>query len=204
MMVGIYNRSVILTYIGVAISLFGMHLALTGKMNFAFSCLIIAGICDLFDGKIANMCKRTEEEKLFGIEIDSLADMVNFIAFPIVILFALDLHEWYHILIYILYTLTGITRLAFFNIGVKENEKHVPSKYYRGLPVTYSALIFPIFWLLSLVISYSTFTIVYSFLMFAISVFFVLDVKILKPKGKAYLFFSALAVILLIFFLGII
>ena len=47
----------------------------------------------MFDGKVARMCKRTEEEKQFGIQIDSLADTINFIALPVVIMLSLGMNS---------------------------------------------------------------------------------------------------------------
>ncbi|QQS18413.1 CDP-alcohol phosphatidyltransferase family protein [Candidatus Saccharibacteria bacterium] len=41
-----------------------MIFALRGKVSYGFVCLMIAGICDIFDGTVARHCKRTEDEKL--------------------------------------------------------------------------------------------------------------------------------------------
>lgn len=51
-MIGFYNYSVIVTYIGVALSVSGMALASTGQFKFAILCLALAGACDTFDGKL--------------------------------------------------------------------------------------------------------------------------------------------------------
>ena len=67
MLIGCYNKSVILTYLGVITSLFGM--LATKNINIQMICLVIAGICDMFDGTIARMCKRTNTEKKFGVQI---------------------------------------------------------------------------------------------------------------------------------------
>ena len=53
-MIGFYNYSVIVTYIGVALSVSGMALASTGQFKFAILCLALAGACDTFD----EMCIR--------------------------------------------------------------------------------------------------------------------------------------------------
>lgn len=193
MFVGKYNKSVILTYAGVAISVFGMFLALNEHVNYAMLCLIIAGICDLFDGKIARMIKRTEEEESFGVQIDSLADMIDFVALPVVIFFGLGLSAWYHIALYALYTLCAIARLGYFNITVAGMKKEEPLKHYNGLPVTYAALIFPLIWLLTFVVSGQIFSIIYTAAIALVALLFVLNVKIAKPKGIAYIFFIVLA-----------
>ena len=74
MFIGKYNKSVILTYIGVAFAFSGMAFALYERLPAAMLCLIAAGICDLFDGAAARRCKRDETAKEFGVQIDSLAD----------------------------------------------------------------------------------------------------------------------------------
>ena len=63
MFIGVYNLSVLLTYLGVCFAVFGMYLAITGNIPAAVMCLILAGVCDMFDGYVARKCKRTEDEK---------------------------------------------------------------------------------------------------------------------------------------------
>ena len=90
------KKSVIVTYLGIIFGIISMGFAFT-KMAFAevayirysLILLMLAGVCDMFDGKIARMCKRTEAEKEFGIQIDSLADTVNFVVLPVVIMLSL-------------------------------------------------------------------------------------------------------------------
>ena len=121
MFIGKYNKSLIITYLGVAFAIIGMFFALSNNLQYAMVCMVIAGVCDMFDGKVARLCKRDEEEKKFGVEIDSLADMVAFVTFPVVIGYSMGLNSWYNILSYILLVLAGITRLGFFNISVSHN-----------------------------------------------------------------------------------
>ena len=53
MLIGFYNYTVILTYIGLISSVYGMTEALDGHFTKAIACLVISGICDMLDGKIA-------------------------------------------------------------------------------------------------------------------------------------------------------
>ena len=77
-MLGVYDYTVILTYISLWISIGGMMLSLNGHLDLAVLCLALSGLCDMFDGKIARTKKdRTEIEKRFGIQIDSLCDIVS-------------------------------------------------------------------------------------------------------------------------------
>ena len=77
-MIGFYNASVILTYLGVVSAVFGMSQAFNGNFKIAILCLMISGLTDMYDGTIAKMIKRSEDAKKFGIEIDSLCDLVCF------------------------------------------------------------------------------------------------------------------------------
>jgi len=201
MIIGKYNKSVILTYAGVVMSVAGIFLALHGTyIRYAVMLLIIAGICDLFDGKIARACKRTEEEKSFGIQIDSLADMVDFVAFPVILLYCLTGgNRWYHYLIYVIYTLCAVIRLGYFNITVEGRQTEEPVSHYNGLPVTYAAMIFPLTWLASQVIPARWLPdnlfgyIVYPAVMLLTAAAFILNIKIAKPRGIAYIFLILLA-----------
>ena len=74
-MIGFYDYTVIMTYISVVSSMIGIFCAVTDHISAAVCCLAFSGLCDMFDGKIARTKNnRTEEEKCFGIQIDSLAD----------------------------------------------------------------------------------------------------------------------------------
>mgnify|MGYP007032777772 FL=1 len=60
----------------------------------------------MFDGKIARTKKnRTEDEKQFGIQIDSLCDVVCFGVFPIVLCYELGMRRIYSMAILVLYGL---------------------------------------------------------------------------------------------------
>ena len=116
MLIGFYNVSVILTYLGLAFTIFGMYLAFTGNVSAAFMCLILSGICDLFDGAVARSVKRTDEEKSFGVQIDSLVDVVSYGAFPIIIGISMGFTSKLNIITYILYGICAVIRLAYFNV----------------------------------------------------------------------------------------
>ena len=203
MFIGKYNKSLIITYVGVAFAIMGMNFALKHDLRMTMVCLVIAGVCDLFDGKVARMCKRTEEEKLFGIEIDSLADMVGFVVFPIVIGYSMGLNNWYNIFGYVLFVLCGITRLGFFNISVVDTNRDKPVSTYKGLPVTSSSIIFPFFWFLCEIISKLSFSCLYPFLTYIIAFLFIFNFSIPKFKGKAYIVLSIIAILGLILLLYI-
>ncbi len=203
MFVGKWNKSVILTYIGMMSAVVGMFLTFKlEKINYAFCCLMISGVCDLFDGMVARRCKRTQEEKLFGIELDSLVDVISFIVLPICIFIAMGLTHVWDIIIYLIFALVGIARLAYFNIDTADSENAI--KYYLGLPVTYVALIFPFVFLLSKVIPSNIFSIIFEFAILVVSLLELLKIKIPKPKGVWYAIFGVLAIAMLVLYIVVI
>jgi CDP-diacylglycerol--serine O-phosphatidyltransferase len=197
MFIGKYNKSVIVTYLGVIAALIGSYLAvIMGTPRYAVLCLIIAGLCDLFDGMFARMCKRDDEEKAFGIQIDSLADMVSFVFLPICIGYSVGLDKWYHIAVFALYTLAVIIRLGYFNITA-DGKSNEPVDYYRGLPVTYAALILSVVWLLTFVCSTDQFAVIYAAVLVLLALLFVINIRVPKPKGKFYVIFPLVALALI-------
>jgi len=148
-MLGFYDYTVILTYLGVLSTVIGMCFAVSQDYLYAIICLLISGLCDMFDGTVARTKKnRTEMEKKNGIQLDSLADVVCFGAFPAVMGYCLGMEYKYKLLFGItggVYVLCAIIRLAYFNVTEEERQKSTDGKrkFYQGLPVTSAALIFP-------------------------------------------------------------
>ncbi len=114
-----------------------IFLAFNQEMAAAAFALCIAVLFDWIDGKIARMSKQTELQKLFGKELDSLADIVSFGAAPAVFGFALGLQEWWQILILLFFVSAGMLRLARFNVTEAKEE-------YEGVPITTNGIILPI------------------------------------------------------------
>lgn len=200
MFVGKWNKSVVLTYAGLLLSVLGICLAfMSEKITYSYCCLMVAGICDLFDGMVARRCKRTEEEKMFGIELDSLVDVMSFTALPISIFISMGLTSIVHVIIYLVFALFSVARLAYFNIATADSEKAV--KYYIGLPVTYTALIFPLLYLLSMVLTDTVFVTVFTCGIAVVSVLEIIKIKVPKPKGIWYGIFGLLAIGMLALFL---
>ncbi len=196
MFIGKYNRSVILTYIGVGIAFLGVALVLAGHTALAMICLILAGICDLFDGVIARRCKRDEVAKEFGIQIDSLADVIDFLTLPSVLgLYLTSGVGLFRYPILLLYILCGIIRLAWFNTSAATEGVR---SHYDGLPVTYSALILPVLWVIlkyvGSVLPMTAVSAIWAAAYIVMGLLFILNVKVPKPRGIWYGVLGILAV----------
>lgn len=199
--IGYYTPSVFVTYLGVISSCIGIYYAFNGLTTSAIICLIISGICDGFDGKIARACKRTNEEKLFGIQIDSLADMNSFIFLPVIIAYSLGLKDWYHIIIYTLFTLGGIIRLGYFNIIAEESGKDKGVAKYHGLPVTSTSIILPLAYALKNFINSTAFTTFYTTIMAFTALLFILNFTFKKPQTKWLYVFVVFSIIMISYFI---
>lgn len=192
-MIGFYNYSVILTYLGVAVSIFGMTQALTGNYDIAILCLALAGACDTFDGKVARSMKnRTREQIIFGVQIDSLCDAICFGVTPAVIAYSMGMNNVFGIAVEIVFVLCGVIRLAYFNVLEElehlEPDKKSPQKCYHGLPITSIAILFPILYMFRPLVSEQLFLTALPFAMLAIAFLYILDFKIKKPSNAMVAF----------------
>lgn len=186
-MIGVYDYTVILTYVSLMISLFGMTLSLDGHCKIAIVCLALSGLCDMFDGKIARTKKnRTEEGKKFGIQIDSLCDVVCFGAFPIIICYSMGIKDVIGLVILMLYGTAGVIRLAYFNVKeeIRQNETTENRKYYQGLPITSASIALPLMYMLKPMFNDTVFLILVRIMMLGIAILFVTDFRFKKPGNK--------------------
>lgn len=202
MFIAKWNKSVILTYVGLISTIIGIYICLTtGNLKYAMSFLMISGICDMFDGKIARMCKRTKEEKNFGIQLDSLVDTACFVVYPIIIYLTIGLRKWYHIIVLSIYGICGIARLAHFNTVAEKKEGAVT--YYTGVPVTAIAITLPVFYLLKYCLTTNMFFIILTTVIIVNALLNISNIKVAKPKGIAYPIIAILAIIMLTIYLGV-
>ena len=185
MFIGYYKKSTVLTYTGATAAVCGMGLAVNGQIKWAMLCLSFAGLCDIFDGTVARRCKRTEDEKNFGIEIDSLTDVLSFGAFPALIFFCMGYTKPHHMAIAALYMIFALSRLGYFNITALKSEG--PVKHYTGLPVTIVSMIFPLIWLLC---PLSAGAIVFPISYLIVAFLFVTKIPFTKPSAKMYPFIA--------------
>lgn len=200
-MIGFYNYTVILTYIGFISSFVGMYFSVIGNSNSAIFCLMIAGFCDMFDGKIAKTKKnRTRDEKKFGIQIDSLSDLLCFGVLPIFIGYSIGMNEWYYFPILVLFPLAALIRLAYFNVIEEERTKQTEDdlKYCLGLPVTPVAIILPIIYLLKNYVG-SCFSAIYALALLIISILFLTKFKIKKFDLKKLLVLLVIGIGIIVF-----
>ena len=186
--IGFYDYTVILTYMSLISAVLGTIFAHKGVFGAAMLCLFLSGFCDAFDGKVARTKKnRTDDEKAFGIQLDSLCDVVSFGVAPAFSLYCMGVSSTLGIIILCTYCVCAVIRLAFFNVqeAKRQQVESGSNKYYRGLPVTTSALILPVFYLLKPLLPGKVF-VTGLYILAAVTAFlFVYDFRVKKPDlGK--------------------
>lgn len=185
-MIGYYNYTVILTYMGLISGLLGIFASIEGHQIFALGTLMFAGFCDMFDGLVARTKKdRTNKEKKFGIQLDSLADFICYGILPVIITYTYGIKEWYALVAYAIFAVAALIRLAYFNVMEDERQQQTTEarKNYEGLPVTSVALILPLlFPIISRFISAAS--ILFTVLFLVIGMLFISKFKVPKFKFK--------------------
>lgn len=194
-MIGFYNYTVILTYISLGSSFFGISMASSGNFKAAIICLLLSGLCDMLDGPVARTKKRTDPEKKFGIQIDSLCDLVSFGVLPAYIGYCMTttfipdnvVYRVVALCIGVLYVLCAVIRLAFFNVMEEERQQvegNKKRKNYQGLPVTNSALILSAIYLTKLFVHGVWYPILILGSLLVTAFLFILNFKVFKANTK--------------------
>ncbi len=202
-LLGYYNYTVILTYVGMLFGFTGIICALKDNCYSAVICLMAAGFCDMFDGTIAATRPRTPQEKCFGIQIDSFSDLICFGMLPAMIVFSLNRDSISIVCLCAFYVLCALIRLAYFNVDEQERQKNSnqPRELYLGMPVTLSALFVPLVYSLFGILGRRT-DIALAVAIVIMAILFLLPVPLKKPKmiGKIIFLLCGLAAVALVMF----
>ncbi len=133
------NKNVILpnfiTILGLLCGVYSIILSSAGSFIYAAYALILAAIFDFLDGRVARLMKGTSD---FGVQLDSLCDMVSFGVAPVLLAYNYALEDLGRVGIMgvFLFVATGALRLARFNVQASRGGH---SEYFVGLPIPVSA-----------------------------------------------------------------
>ena len=179
---GYYNYTVVLTYLGMLSGFAGIILTMAARIKLSVICLMVSGLCDMFDGTVAATKQRDDREKKFGIQIDSLSDLVCFGVLPALITYDLTDNNIWAAVCGGLYTLCALIRLAYFNVCEEErqNTESHSRKYYAGLPVTSAALIIPMVYIVGKYMNLQSIIFPMAILL-AMAVAFISSFRVKKP-----------------------
>jgi CDP-diacylglycerol--serine O-phosphatidyltransferase len=127
---GIYILPNLLTTGNLFCGFFAIAAAVNYKFTSAAVAILLSCVFDILDGKVARM---TNSQSRFGVEYDSLADLVAFGVGPAVLLYIWALQPFGRLgwVAAFLFVACGALRLARFNVQANS----VPKKYFVGLPI---------------------------------------------------------------------
>jgi len=127
---GVYLLPSLLTSGTLFFGFYAIIAALQEKYLYATVAIAIAFLFDGVDGKVARLTKTTSR---FGVEYDSLSDLVAFGVAPAILVFSWALRPYgrWGWLAAFLYVACGALRLARFNVQVDTTEP----RHFRGLPI---------------------------------------------------------------------
>lgn len=131
---GVYLLPNLMTSASLFGGFYSIIASLDGHFDRAAIAILISGVLDGLDGRIARL---TGSSSKFGVEYDSLADLVAFGLAPGVLIFTWALRPFgrYGWLAAFLYVVSGALRLARFNVQITTIE----SKRFNGLPIPAAA-----------------------------------------------------------------
>lgn len=104
------------------------------QFYFAAVAILLASVFDAFDGKVAKLSRATSK---FGMQYDSLADLVSFGIAPALLAFSWALRPYgkFGWLAAFTFVACGAIRLARYNVMASSGE----TKYFKGVPIPVAA-----------------------------------------------------------------
>src|SRR5205814_10423022 len=112
----------VITLLAICAGLTAIRLSTEGRMQLSVAAIVFAGVLDGIDGRVARMIKG---QSIFGAELDSLADFVNFGVAPGLILYFWQLNELHNggWIAAMVFAISGGLRLARFNASIDDPNK---------------------------------------------------------------------------------
>lgn len=131
---GVYLLPNLFTTASLFLGFMAIVRSLRGDFVTASWAIFAAGLCDGLDGRVARLARAESE---FGIEYDSLVDLVAFGLAPSILIYTWSLHQFprYGWMVAFLFTACGALRLARFNVQASTVERN----YFQGLPIPMAA-----------------------------------------------------------------
>lgn len=122
------------TLANIALGFLSIIAAAEGRFEHAVYLMFAAAICDMMDGRLARLLNASSK---FGMELDSLSDVVSFGIAPAVLVYLAVLRDlsWMGAMIAVAYLLCGALRLARFNIDAGPLSKVT----FQGTPIPVAA-----------------------------------------------------------------
>ena len=176
--IGYFRKCDMLTMLGTTIAFLGMYCAITAHFSIASFCLLLSGLCDSFDGTLARKYKYNKSQQEYGVQLDSLSDVICFGILPAIITVLIS-NNVFSIIICIFYMLCGVIRLAYFNM--LHTTKAAKKGEYIGLPITSIAIVYPIILMILRIINQDLLAKVMPAILLIMGCLFIAGFKLKKP-----------------------
>ncbi len=197
MFIGFINLANIITLGGLCSASLAIFFASQQNFCLALTFFLLAGVCDMTDGTAARRTqRRSSRSKVYGINLDSLCDMVSFGVTPCLIAWSLGYDSAFDVIVYMLFFIASATRLAYFNTLTLE-KPDLSSKSFIGIPIPFSCFSTAFLMMfLGLGASPSGMAWAFRLVYLLVAMAYVLRIKIPKPTLKAATVFGvAIAII---------
>ena len=131
----VYALPNLLTSMNLLLGYLSILFSIDGKFDKAAWSILLASVFDLLDGRVARLTNTTSK---FGVEYDSLCDLVSFGVAPSIMIYLYTLKPFGRIGIVsaVIFALCGALRLARFNVMAEV----LPKSYFQGLPIPMASL----------------------------------------------------------------
>jgi CDP-diacylglycerol---serine O-phosphatidyltransferase len=135
LMVAAYVLPNLLTTANLFFGYFSIINSIKGEYSIAAICVLLASIFDVLDGRVARITKGTSQ---FGVQYDSLCDLISFGLAPAILSYCYVLYDFDRLgwVLCFVFVACGALRLARFNVhsSIQEN-----SDDFTGLPIPMAA-----------------------------------------------------------------
>jgi CDP-diacylglycerol---serine O-phosphatidyltransferase len=131
----VYALPNMLTAMNFLLGFLSILASMEGKFDRAAWAILLASVFDMLDGRVARLTNTTSK---FGVEFDSLCDLVSFGIAPAILMYFCSLQPFGRggIVVAVIFGLCGALRLARFNVMAEV----LPKSYFQGLPIPMASL----------------------------------------------------------------
>jgi len=182
---------------GLLSTVLAIYFAITGNFPAAMIGLVWAVFFDWSDGNIARRMKgRTDKQRLFGGQLDSLIDIVSFGVCPAVVLLSYgDFSPWFLPGAFLIVA-AGVLRLSYFNVyGL------VSKTSYQGLAIDNNGILLALLFVFHDLFSTSVFTVILYILILTLAALNVAPIRTPKlSSGSWYYGIVAYTITLTLFY----
>ncbi|MGL4589262.1 MAG: CDP-alcohol phosphatidyltransferase family protein [Mycoplasmatales bacterium] len=132
------NLATYVSLVSLLLSSLVIYGAFSKTIDFNTQVLLIigCGVVDMLDGKVARRYNRNENDNIFGVQVDSLVDVISFGAAPAVMFLAWNVN----FLVVFFFMMCAVLRLAYYNTYSANSTE----RRFTGLPTTSIVVTLPL------------------------------------------------------------